>query len=99
MRGNSPFVRVFPQRKVSIGIIKEKDVDKLMQMNEITWSCGVPMADWHIAAARALGAINRAPTRCGAWVDPRPQARRGTIHGTQSTSRSDVPTRWLSEHS
>src|SRR5579872_6617997 len=31
--------------------------------------------DWHIAIARALGALKRTPTVLRHWPDPRPQAR------------------------
>ena len=46
-----------------------------MHMNETIWE-----ENLDIASLVAVGAMNRAPTRRGAWADPRPQARRGPIH-------------------
>ncbi|HLJ35961.1 MAG TPA: hypothetical protein VKU38_20045 [Ktedonobacteraceae bacterium] len=57
------------------------------------------MADWHIAAARALGALNRAPTRLRAQVWPHARRRVGACFSTpnetsEAMSSSYYPFHW-----
>ena len=57
-----------------------------MQMNEINWE-----EKLDIATLVELGAMNRAPTRCGAGSVHAPQRVGARFIAPPGTSRSDVP--------